>query len=241
MRVSQNVVVLVTALALCSCSSTPRAPKTDPFVTSKGEFKKNVRVLAVAPVLVPEGLLDAAPVIDEFSRLIDERLNRYGYSVLRPHLYEKTWREIAGDAGDFVDSTTGERDEVAMSRAMSRTLDELGADFEIDGVLFPSIVIVEAPFAAGTAAWDGVKQRVETGGAMTRFMAGSQHGVVGALSLKVSVRSTDGGALFENFGGIEVLSKMLGKEFVTVPRPELFADEKRNRKAVETALKPLKR
>jgi hypothetical protein len=241
MRLFPCATVLLAAIVLCSCSSTPRAPKTDPFLASKKQFKQNVRILAVAPVLIPDGLPDPTPVTDIFSALIDETLSRYGFSVIRPQEYERSWKAVAGDPGDFLDPSTGERDEVAMSHAMSRTLDALGADFEIKGVVFPSIVVVEAPFAAGSAVWDGVEQRIETGDAMTRFFAGSQRGVVGALSLKITIRSPEGDALFVNLGGIEVLSKMVGKEFTSVPRQELFADEGRNRNAVETALRPLKR
>jgi hypothetical protein len=241
MRSCWFVAVFFATLVVCSCSSKPRYVKDDPFLTSESEFKHGVRIMSVAPVLIPEGLPDATPVVDEFSGLIDEELKRYGFSVMRPQQYEKTWKAVAGEPGDFVDAKTGERDEAAMSRAMSLTLDRLGADFKIEGVLFPSIAVVEADFAAGTAAWDGVEQRIESGGAVTRFLAGSQRGVVGALSLKVSIRSAEGKLLFENSGGIEVLSRMVGKEFVTVPRQELFADAERNRKAVRTALEPLKR
>lgn len=233
--------VLFAVLVLCSCSSKPRHVKLDPFVTSKDDFNERVRIVAVAPLLIPDGLSDPTPVVDEFSRLIDEELNRHGFSIVRPDEHEITWEAVVGDPDDFLDVETGERDEAAMSRAMSLALSPLGADFVIEGVLFPRIVVVEAPFAAGTAAWDGVEQRIEKGGPVTRFLAGSQHGVLGALSLKVSIRSADGETLFENSGGIEVLSKMVGKEFVAVPRLELFADEKRNRKAVQTALEPLKR
>jgi hypothetical protein len=208
---------------------------------SKGEFKRNVKILAVAPLEIPEGLPDAAPVVNEFSSMIDEELNRYGYSVVRPQQYEATWKKVSGESGDFRDPTSGERDEAGISQAMFRTLDELRADFELDGVLFPSIIVVEAAFGVGTAAWDGVEQRIETGGPVTGFFSGSQRGVIGALSLRVSIRDKGGKELFLNSGGIEVLSKIDGKAFVSVPRQELFTDKERNRVAVATALKPLKR
>ena len=84
------------------------------------------------------------------------------------------------------------------------------------------------------------QQRIETGGAVS-FLAGSQRGVVGALSLEVSIRDRDGTQLFLNRGGIEVLDKIAGKEFIHVPRQELFSDKSRNEEAVRIALKQLKR
>jgi len=236
-----SVTVLFAAVALCSCSSKPRAPESDPFLSSNRELNSTVRILAVAPVLIPEGLEDPAPVIGIFASLIDEELSSRGFSVVRPQDYEKSWKAVVGDSGDFVDPKTGERDEAAMSRAMTLTLEKLGAEFQIKGVVFPSIVVVEAPFAAGSACWDGVEQRVETGDFMTRFLSGSQHGVVGALSLKISIRSPAGEALYQRQGGIEVLSTMAGRDFSAVPRKELFQNLERNRNAVEAAFKPLRK
>jgi hypothetical protein len=232
---------LVLPLVLLGCSSKPRVARTAPFLMPEDGFKKRGKILAVAPVEIPPGLPDAAPVLDEFSSLIDEELNRYGYSVVRPQHYTATWNKIAAEMGDFGIPGSGERDEVKVSRAMFRTMADLDAGFELDGVLFPYIVVVEAAFGAGSAVWDGAEQKIETAGAMESFFAGSQRGVVGALSLRVSIRDGEGNALFTNYGGIEVLSTMAGKAFVNVPREGLFADKERNRKAVEIALEPLKR
>ena len=232
---------LVLALALLGCSSKPRVAGTDPFLMPEDGFKKAVKILAVAPVEIPPGLPDSAPVLEEFSSLLDEVLRRYGYSVIRPQNYTATWNKIAAEMGDFGIPGSGERDEVEVSRAMFRTMADLGAGFELDGVLFPYIVVVEAAFGAGRAVWDGAEQKIEMAGAMESFFSGSQRGVVGALSLKLSIRDGEGNALFLNLGGIEVLSRMTGKAFVNVPREELFADKERNRNAVEIALEPLKR
>jgi hypothetical protein len=205
------------------------------------EFRKNVKILAVAPLGVPEGLADPALLMTEFSSAIDDELQKYGYSVVRPQRYETIWKKLSEQSDDFRDPVTHERDDVEMTKAMLQTLEQLDADFELDGVVFPSIVLVKAEFAAGTAVWDGVEQKIETGGAMTSFLSGAQRGEIGALSLSVCIRGKDGEPIFLNAGGIEVLSKMDGKEFVSVPRQSLFSDTERNRRAVTTALKPLKR
>ena len=241
MRLSYAVIFLALTSILLGCSSKPRVVRTDPFLMSADDFRKNVKILAVAPLAVPEGLADPALLVAEFSSRIDEELNRYGYSVIRPQQYAAIWNRLSQESDDFRNPVTQERNDVKMSQAMFQTLDELDAGFELDGVLFPSIIVVKAEFGAGTAVWDGVEQQIETGGPMTSFFSGSQRGEIGALSLQACIRDKDGNTVFLNSGGIEVLSKMAGKEFVAVPRQNLFADKERNRRAVAIALNPLKR
>jgi hypothetical protein len=228
-------------LVIAGCSSKPRVASTDPFIEPQKSFKKSVKILAVAPVEIPPGLPDPKPVADEFSSLIDKELNRYGYTVIRPQDYTAAWNKVTEEMGDLSLLGSGERDEAKMCEAMARTMESLGANFKLDAVVFPSIVVVEATFGAGRAVWDGAEQKIETAGAMESFFAGSQRGVVGALSLKLSIRDAKGNPLFVNSGGIEVLSKMAGKAFVNVPREELFTDKERIQGAVEIAIKPLKR
>lgn len=241
MRLSYGVIALALTALVFGCSSKPRIARTDPFLIPADDFKKDVKIIAAAPLGVPEGLADPALLVTEFSNAIDEELRKLGYTVIRPQQYQTIWKRLSAESDDFLDPVTHERNEVKMTRAMYQTLDELGADFELDGVLFPSIVLVKAEFAAGTAVWDGVEQKIETAGAMTSFLSGSQHGEIGALSLSVRIRRKDGETIFLNSGGIEVLSKMDGKQFVSVPRQSLFTDKERNRRAVTTALKPLER
>jgi hypothetical protein len=233
--------LLVLPLVLAACSSKPRIASTDPFLTAEEAFKKSVKILAVAPMEVPPGFPDTTSFAGEFSALIDEELNRRGYSVIRPQNYTAAWARVAADMGDFKVLGAEERDEAKLAAAMVRAMESLGADFNLDAIVFPSIVVVEAEFGAGSAVWDGAEQKIETAGAMESFFAGSQRGVVGAVSLKLSIRDREGKTLFINNGGIQVLSKMEGKAFVNVPREELFADRERNRRAVEIAIEPLKR
>jgi hypothetical protein len=190
---------------------------------------------------VPPGFPDTTTFAGEFSALIDEELHRRGYSVIRPQNYTAAWARVAADMGDFKVLGSEERDEAKLSQAMVRTMEALGADFKLDAIVFPSIIVVEAEFGAGRAVWDGAEQKIETAGAMESFFAGSQRGVVGAVSLKLSIRDREGKTLFIHNGGIQVLSKMEGKAFVNVPREELFTDKERNRRAVEIAIEPLKR
>jgi hypothetical protein len=241
MRRLYLLVFLAIIVTVWGCATKPKVVKTDPYLIPKKEFRNTVQIIALAEMEIAEGLPNPGPVQAEFDSLLVAGLQGLGYSVVRPHEYEAVWAKLAVGVGGFTDPHTGERDEEKMTVAAFQTIEELKADFGIDAVMFPDLVVVEAQFAAGQAVWDGVDQKIQTAGPMSSVFYGSQRGVVGALSLRLSVRSPDGTQIFLNSGGIEVLDKLDGKGFVPVPRPELFTNKKRNQESVKTALKPLKR
>jgi len=65
------------------------------------------------------------------------------------------------------------------------------------------------------------------------------YGTVPALSLVVKIEDIHGPDLYINWGGIQLLQKISGSDFVPVPRNELLTSEERNKAAVDIALKPL--
>ncbi len=235
------VIILLAAFFVAGCSTKPKVVKTDPYLVPKKEFKNTVKIIALAPVTITEGLPDAEAIQIEFEEMIEERLRSYGYTVLRPEEYTTVWERVCSQLGGIHDPDTGLRNQVKLTQAMFATLDTLKAGFELNAVLIPDIVVVEAEFAAGNAVWDGASQRIDSGGPMSSVFSGSQRGIIGALSLIVSIRDEDGTELYSSAGGIEALSRISGKDFENVPRQELFTNPKRNKKAVEIALKPLKR
>ncbi|UCH84370.1 MAG: hypothetical protein JSW50_01395 [Candidatus Latescibacterota bacterium] len=241
MHRSYVLVVLATAIAAWGCATAPKTVKTDPYLIPKKEFRNTIKVIALANTEIVEGMPDPAPIQAKFDSLLAAGLQRLGYSVVQPQEYEAVWAKLAVGMGGFIDPDTGKRDEEKVTQAAFQTVQALKADFQIDAVMFPDIVVVEAPFSAGRAVWDGVDQKIQTAGAMSSVFYGSQGGMVAALSLKLTVRGPDGTPVFVNSGGIEVLDTLEGKTFEPVPRQLLFTDNERIEDAVKAALKPLKR
>jgi hypothetical protein len=224
---------------MASCAAGPKVvDDTDPWQVKKGDFLRYAKIIAVADVYLPDGMQDPQPIKDNFSLLIEAQLRKEGFTVVRPQQYRTNWHRIVEELGGLEDSL-GARDLQKVARATTQTLVELEAGFDIDAVLIPSIVVVEAQFAGGRAEWDGARQSVKTGGVVKGFFAGSPEGTLGALSLSVILVSPHGNPYFANAGGIEVLSKLEGKEFVLVPRSELFTNQENIEKAVALALEPL--
>lgn len=239
-RVTLWPVVIAILLGMASCAKTPKGVKVrDPWVGSRDDFRRQVKIIAVANVYLPDGMQDPDPIKENFGNLLMAELRRYGFTVVRPQEYETIWNRVVAELGGLEDDSEDQRDHAKIAQAMAQTLDGLRAGFKLDAVLIPSIVVAEAPFAAGRAMWDGTTQSIKMGGAGAGFWSGSPEGRVGALSFSVTILSTSGETIFVNAGGIEVLSKLEGKRFVLVPRDELFTDQLRIENSVRLALKPL--
>lgn len=240
MRSGIHLRFLLVAALTASCAGGPKVvDDVDPFQTSREQFRKSTRIVAIADVQLPDGLPEAEPIEQEFYTLIESRLRKQGLTIVAPQQYTAVWEKLKQENGGFVDADTGERKEGDLAIAMGQALKQLNAGFQLDAVFVPTVVVVEAPFGSGRAVWDGTAQSIKTGGVMKGFFAGSPDGTLGALSLRLTVYNTSGDMIYRNAGGIEVLSKLEGKDFVLVPRQELFKDDERIRNAVKTALDPL--
>ena len=234
------VMATTASLAIAACASGPKVVEdTDPWQVNKKDFLRYAKVIALADVYLPGGMPEPEPIKQNFSDLIETRLREAGFTVVRPQQYERNWNRIVEELGGVEDTLAIGQNPRKIALAMGRTLEELEAGFDLDAVLVPSVVVVEAPFAGGRAAWDGAIQSIKSGGAVKNFFAGSPEGTLDALSLSVTLVSPHGNTYFEHAGGIEVLRKLEGKEFVLVPRSELFTDQERIEKSVERALEPL--
>ncbi|MCZ6765362.1 MAG: hypothetical protein O7D32_00380 [bacterium] len=232
---------LAIVLTLIGCANKPETAgqAADPFLSKNTGIRDQGKIMAVSTVSIPDGLPDPGPVQDRFASLIHEKLREKGLFVLKPEQYTKIWKDIESERYGFLDEATGLRDDLKIALAMAQTIDRLGTDLVPDGMLVASIIVVEAPFGSGRAHWDGTSQPIKTGSLLKGFVTGSPDGTLGALSLRISVFSVDGEKVYSYRGGIEVLSKMSGSEFVLVPRNELFKDDERIRKSVDIALDPL--
>ncbi|MDH3214846.1 MAG: hypothetical protein OEN01_00980 [Candidatus Krumholzibacteria bacterium] len=236
-RIIRSVFFLL--LTIVACAKTPKwVPSVEPWQMPREDFRPYVKTVGVADVYIPDGLQDPEPIRQNFRDLIEDRLRAAGLTVIHPQNYHAVWNRIRVELGGFEDGSLDGRDHRMIAAAMVQTLEELEAGFDLDAILIPSIVVVEAPFAGGRAVWHGTTQPVKTGGIAKGFWAGSPEGTLGALSLSVTIANANGKIAYENLGGIEVLSKLAGKDFVLVPRAELFTDQARIEKSARLALDP---
>lgn len=228
---------LLAALIAAGCGA-KRAPY-NPFQVSRDQFYGNLKTIALAPVRVPGDLEDPEPVRAKFESLLEAEFREAGFTVVPPKEAEAIWSDMAEQVGGFYDPVTGERDPSKADAVREHTLRELKTRFNADALLYPSVQVVQARFEKDKAVWDGTEEKL-AGGGIWKLLFGSSHsGTVPALSLVVVLEDMNGTDLYIKGGGIQVLSRIAGDEFVPVPRYQLFADEERNVAAVHLALDPL--
>ncbi len=112
--------------------------------------------------------------------------------------------------------------------------------YQMDAFAEISLRLVRATFSEDRAEWDGIKQRVEhSGDGFSLFGSRNYQGTIAAASFQLAIYSLNDDLLFINRGGLEVLQQRQGAKLEVLPMNTLFQDEKKLRKAVQFAFKPL--
>lgn len=231
-----GIVVVILIGAGCA-TTTPY----NPFKISQEEFNLRTKTIALAPVYIPEGLEEPDPVKIKFESLIESRLREAGFLVIPSREYAEIWKRMTDLVGGYFDPTTGKRDETKFKTVQDYTLRELNTKFNMDSLLYPSILVFNVNWSGSTVYWHGTSEPIKSLG--EQFLEGligiSYHGTIPACSLVVAIKDIHGRDLYINYGGIQLLAKTSGNKFVEVPRHQLFSNEERNLKAVSLTLEPL--
>jgi hypothetical protein len=225
----------VAALVVAGCAA---QQKYDPYRAPRDTVQASLKLVAIAPVRVPDDLEDAEPVKARFDALLAERLGAAGIAVVPAAEVAPVVEAKTKEAGPLFDPETGKIDQErakARRAAIGQALKErFGADVWIE----PQVRVVRAPVGQDVARWDGVSEPVYAGLLQTILVKHS--GSVPALSFYVWLSNVEGEYLYVNAGGLQVLDRIaLGGRYVKRPRAELFADEERNAAAVALAVEPL--
>ncbi len=242
-----TTVCLTLALVVAACAG---KSASYPFSIPPEGFLQQTEIVALTPVVIPEGLLLQATTAAEFDSLIATVLVDAGYSLVSVEDYVTLWGRILDQMGGVADPITGERDEAKFELARERLYMDLLEMYHADVVLYPELWTVDAPFAEGVASWDGTSQSMVEFGVRVldfigAFLSSSEsqlpRGTVRALSLMVFMEEMNGVEVFSDAGGIELLEKVgtdPGSRQL-VPEAELLQDRQRIRKAVDRALRAL--
>lgn len=227
---------LLIGLAISGCAVTT---PYNPFKVPQEQIKSKVKVVALAPINFPGDMEDTEPLKAKFEFLIEAKLRQAGFMVVPSREYDAVWKQTIEKLGGVFDPLTGKRDEAKFKTVREHTLRELATRTKADALLEHGIGVFKANFAGHLAQWHGTSESVVTAGFWGAFFAGGAQGTVPALSLVVALSDIHGVEMYVNVGGIQVLAKLSGQNFVTVQRYELFVDQERNRQAVNIALDPL--
>ncbi len=231
---------VLTLLALAPLGCAGKA-SYDPWLVPRERFLASTRTIALSPIDVPDELEQPEPVLAIFDSLITEALCAAGFAVVPAGVVSDIWGHGTDSVGGYYDPKTGRQDTTKLNPLRRYLKQRLRAEHGADAILFPEIIVVDAPYADGTATWDGTSQAV-AGFLRVLLSAITSNtlpaGTAQGLSLDVQVESVEGGVVFTNRGGIELWAKpdRDGSQLNWVPRDQLFLHPDRNRKAVRLAL-----
>lgn len=218
-------------------------PAYDPWLVPRDSVLTASHTIALSPLRVPDDLEEPEPVEALFDSLITDALRIAGFAVVPSEIVSEIWDHGADSIGGYFDPMTGQADTSKLNPLRRYFKQRLRSEQAADLVLFPEVVVVDAPYADGQASWDGTSQAVA---GWFRILASAitntelPAGTAQALSLDVQIESMDGGPVFNQRGGIELWAKPGdNKDLSWVPRERLFLDRKRNAKAVRLALASL--
>ena len=196
---------------------------------------ERVDVLCVAPLRAPDGLPNAEEGTRGFERDLVAELNGHGMVIVPPDKSTPVYVEAVRTAGGFYDTHTGRRDPATTAAVRTQALRALHDELGCDALLSAEIALVSAPFANGTAEWDGVKYSI--GGGL-----GTQ-GWTAALSLWVWVHDLNDTEIYFGTGGIqpifELNEQLLGDDFTRIADEQILGDRTRNVQAITASLRPI--
>ena len=236
-------VLAVLAFALLGCAG---HQAFDPWLVPRDSFLAGTDTIALSPLGLPDALEQPDPVQATFDSLITDALRAAGFVVVPSDIASDIWNHGADSIGGYYDPMTGDPDTSKLNPLRRYFKRRLRQEHGADAVLFPEVVVVDAPYSGGSAAWDGASQSVA---GFFRVLLSAidgtdlPAGTADGLSLDVQIEGTDdgAGAVFDNRGGIELWSKPNrdGSRLDQVPREKLFVDRERLRKSVRIALRSL--
>jgi hypothetical protein len=235
---------LAAALIEAGCATT--APY-NPFKISQDEFYSRTKIIALAPVTIPQNLEDPEPVKAKLESLIEAKLRGAGFAVVPSRESMAIWKRMTEQVGGLFDPATGQRDESKFKVVRDYTLRELNTKFNVDAWLHPHVLVARAPWSGVTATWHGTTESIRATSELIREslpwallgVGVTTSGTIPALSLAVRIEDVNGVQVYSHEGGIQVLAKISGRTFVPVPRDALFANEERTVAAVNMALDSL--
>lgn len=195
--------------------------------------------IALWPLGLDRQIGQVPGVQERFDSLMTAQLKAAGVTVVPAAETRAIFNRLRDSIGGFYNTYTGRVIEEKLVSVTRGTRRELSARFGATVGLHASIIVWGVPFGGGTARWHGTSESSGGRGGLAGFLIGRSEGQVPALSLAVFARDTAGHEVYEGFGGIQLLGKIIDGNVRRVAPESLFADTTRNAAAVRMALDSL--
>ena len=230
---------LIITLVLALLAAPTLANKESPFLIEKKEYKNRVKIVSLAPLDVAPGL-DLTPEMHQFIETeAAKQLDKTKVDAIAIEPYARIRDMMVQQVGGI----TNAEGQVLVAKqriVWDHAKREMRHRHQMDAFAQISIRPVSAVFSDDRAEWDGVKQKVKASGDGFSLFGGKNYqGTIGALSFQLAMIDRNDELLFVNRGGIEVLQERQGGKLVPLDSTVLMQDEKKIKKAIQLAFKPL--
>ena len=207
--------------------------KKEAFLVDKRDFKKQYKVIALAPV-------DAEPYLkmpDSASIILEEevtaRLQKRGYTVIPSSVLAGIRKTMEEQVGGFKDPDTGRDDLARMQTVRTHAFREMWFQHKFDALANIRVSINQVPMESDRVEWDGAKQKIEYEGRGKKYAA-----TIAVSSVSVAIYDSTNKPLYIFYGGLEPLMYRSGEQLEVLPADKFFLDEEKIRDAAEMAVDP---
>lgn len=205
---------------------------------SRDRLLKEHRRVALAALEIGE-IEQGAAVQARYSELLKTKLTAAGFEVVGGEEFPVIWDELSRAAGGFYDPATGRLDRTRHDTARREALRQLNQRHGVSAVVFPTVVQRDATLESGVAKWDGAEEIISGNKSKLGAMFGAAGQVLGRLqaaSLELRIADLEDATLYEDYGGIQALSRFEQGRFVDLPASQMFSEPARDAKAIDLAL-----
>ena len=206
-RLLSSLALLSLLVAVAACGGSREALLTP----AERATYAATNTVALAPVNLvaserPDELTAAADYIE---RVLTQRLERSGFTVIPPAQSWGVYDTLALDTQNKYNPGTGEPNPAVMPGLKAAFARQMAVRHGADAVLFPEVLLVRADIEGSTAKWDGVQEPVPVD--LQNETAASESNrpdALAALSLAVELIGRTGESLYTSQGGMEYLGPL---------------------------------
>jgi len=225
---------IVVSFCLLLAGTAAAASKDDAFTIDKRTFKKQVRVIALAPVdadLYFEMPDSVAAILEQE---VTARLQKRGYTVIPSLVLAGIRKKMAAQVGGIEDPETGQINFARYQAVRNHAFRELWFQRQFDALAIIRVSVTRVDMESDRVEWDGVKQKIVHSGRSKKYAA-----TTSVSTVSVAIYDSANKQMYLSFGGLEALVSRVDEQLLPLPVKQLFLDEKRIRKAAQIAVDPI--
>lgn len=223
-------------LPLLGCNEANKAYKID-----RTEFFSKVKTVGIVPIYISSesNIPNLEEKKKEFDDAIESKMKQAGFTIVPACKYKVIYDSIKQSLGIIDDSNDVSLRQKQYELLFEHSKKEYLAKYKVDALIYPAVVIVKVPWSRNNAEWHGVKEPTTGKRDILTDLFITTYGTIPGISLRIIISDNTQKPYYVNYGGIQLLSWLKGREFVEVPKEQLLADKEKNRRSVEIACRPL--